>query len=68
MIRGNNLREYGITGGFGFPVPGFKSVVNLGLEWKHRRCSPVALIKEDYFNITIGINFNEMWFQKSRIY
>lgn len=68
MIRGNNIREYGITLGLGLPVPNFKSIVNLGLEWKHRQCSPVALIKENYFNITIGINFNEMWFRKSRIY
>lgn len=68
MIRGNNLREYGLTAGFGLPVPGFKSVVNIGLEWKNRQCHPVALIKENYLNITIGINFNEMWFQKNKIY
>ena len=68
MIRGNNLREYGLTAGFGLPVPGFKSVVNIGLEWKNRQCHPVALIKENYLNITVGINFNEMWFQKNKIY
>ncbi len=68
MIRGNNIREYGITAGLGLPIPGFKSVLNIGFEWKHRACSPTALIKEDYFNVTIGINFNEMWFRKSKIY
>ena len=26
------------------------------------------LIKENYFNITLGLNFNEMWFRKSKIY
>ena len=68
MVRGNNVREHGITAGLGLPVPGFKSLVNLGFEWKHRACHPNALIKEDYFNITIGINFNEMWFHKNKIY
>lgn len=67
-IRGNNVREYGVSLGFGLPVPGFKTLVNLGFEYKRRQASPVALIKEDYFNITIGVNFNEMWFRKSKIY
>ncbi len=64
----NRLREYGITAGFGFPVPSLKTVVNLGLEFKQRRANPDPLIKENYFNITIGVNFNEMWFRQSKIY
>lgn len=68
MIRGNNVREYGVTAGVGLPVPGFKSTLNLGLEYKHRQAHPNPLIKENYFNIYVGINFNEMWFRKSKIY
>jgi len=68
MIRGNNVREFGASIGFGFPVPGFKSVVNLGFEYKHRQAHPNPLIKEQYLNITLGINFNEMWFRKAKIY
>lgn len=68
VVLGNNVREYGLTAGFGFPVAGFKTIVNLGLEWKHRQATPDPLLKEDYLNITIGVNFNEMWFRKSKIY
>ncbi len=68
MVRGNNVREYSATFGLGLPVPGFKTVVNLGFGWVHRQAHPTPLIKENYFNITLGINFNEMWFQKSKIY
>lgn len=68
MVRDNNVREYGISAGVGLPVPGFKSVLNLGFGWVHRQAYPAALIKENYFNITLGINFNESWFRKSRIY
>ncbi len=68
MVRGNNVREFGITAGFGFPVPQFKTLVNLSFEYKHRQAHPTALVKEQYFNITLGINFNEMWFRKSKIY
>ena len=64
----NRLREYGITAGFGFPVPTLKTVVNLGFEYKQRRAHPNPLIKENYFNITVGVNFNEMWFRQSKIY
>lgn len=68
VVAGNNVRQYGATCGVGLPVPGFKSTVNIGFEYLHRQAHPAALVKEDYFNITIGVNFNEMWFRKSRIY
>lgn len=64
----NRLREYGVSAGFGFPVPQFKTVVNLGFEYKQRKANPNPLIKENYFCITIGVNFNEMWFRQSKIY
>lgn len=67
-INGNNLRDWGLTAGFGFPVPQFKTIVSLGLEWINRSATPNPLIKENYLNITIGINFNEMWFRQSKIY
>jgi len=66
-IAGNNVRDYGLSAGIGLPAPSGKTTVNLGLEWRHRQSSPTTLITEDYFNITIGINFNELWFWKSRI-
>jgi len=68
-VLGNNVRDYGATVGVGIPVPGAtgKTTINLGLEWKHRQAAPVKLIQEDYFNITLGINFNEVWFWKNKI-
>lgn len=68
MVKGNRVKEYGLSLGLGFPVPSFKTIVSLGVDWKHRQATPNALIKEDYINITFGINFNQMWFQKSKIY
>ena len=66
-ISGNNVRDYGVSCGVGFPVPNGKTTINLGLEWKHRYAAPTSLIKENYFNITLGVNFNESWFWKSKI-
>lgn len=66
-IKNNGVREYGVTAGFGFPTVEGKTVINLGLEWKNRQAHPLSLIKENYFNITLGINFNEVWFFKRKI-
>ncbi len=65
--NGNNVRDYGASVGVGLPAPGGKTTVNLGLEWRHRETSPTQLITENYLNITLGVNFNELWFWKSRI-
>ncbi len=66
-IRGNGVREAGVTAGVGFPTPEGKTIINLGLEWKMRQASPQALLKENYLNITLGVNFNEVWFFKRKI-
>ena len=68
MVRDNNVHDYGVSLGFGFPVPTFKTIVNLGIEYRHRQAHPNPLLKENYINLTLGINFNEMWFRKSKIY
>lgn len=68
MVMGNNVRDLGFTVGFGLPVPGFKSQLNIGIEYRNRRATPQKLIEENYLNVTIGINFNEMWFRKAKIY
>ena len=66
-VRGNNVREYGLTMGFGLPAPGSKTVINIGFEWRHRQANPMPLIKENYLSVTLGVNFNELWFYQSKI-
>lgn len=66
-INGNSVKEYGVTAGLGLPTPEGKTLINFGLEWKHRVASPMKLISENYFNITLGINFNEVWFWQRKL-
>jgi hypothetical protein len=66
-IKGNDVKEIGVSAGVGFPTPEGKTMVNLGVEWKQRYASPQTLIRENYFNITLGVNFNEVWFFKRKI-
>lgn len=66
-IGTNRMKEYGVSLGTGFTAPGGKTMINFGLEWRHRQTSPVNLLSENYFNIMVGVNFNEVWFFKRKI-
>lgn len=66
-IKGNQVKEYGLGCGLGLPTLEGKTMINVGLEWKHRAASPQKLVSENYFNITLGINFNEVWFWQRRL-
>lgn len=66
-IKGNGVRECGVSAGIGFPTIEGKTVINFGLEWKMRQAHPDPMLKENYLNITLGVNFNEVWFFKRKI-
>lgn len=67
MVGDNNVREYGVSCGFGFPTLSTKTIINLGVEYRHRQAHPNPLLKEDYITLTLGVNFNELWFFKRKI-
>ena len=66
-IQGNRVREFGLSCGLGLHTPQDKTMINVGFEWKRRNTSPMSLISENYFNITLGLNFNELWFWQRKI-
>lgn len=66
-VGDNNVKEYGLGLGFGLPTPSSKTVINLGIEWKHRQATPDPLVKENFLNITLGVNFNELWFYQNKL-
>lgn len=66
-VKDNNIEEYGVTLGFGLPVASTKTMINLSLEYRNRRATPVKLVQEDYFTVTLGINFNELWFWRNKL-
>lgn len=66
-IQGNKIKEFGISAGLGLNTPEGKTMINIGFEWKHRQGTPNSLITENFFNITLGVNFNELWFWQRKI-
>ncbi len=67
MVQGNHVKNYGVSCGFGFPASKSKTIVNLGFEYHLRKATPVPLLTEKYFNITLGINFNQLWFFQNKL-
>ena len=65
--KNHYVRDYGISCGFGLPTPGQKTIVNIGFEWLRRGTSDPNIVSENYFNIRLGINFNQLWFMKSQL-
>ena len=69
MVGDNNVRDYGVSCGFGFPAAAayHKTLINLGFEYRQRQSTPNPLLKEKYFNITLGVNFNGTWFDRNKL-
>lgn len=67
MVEDNHVKDYGISCGFGFPAASEKTVINLGFEYMRRQATPDPMMKEKYFNITLGVNFNQLWFYKNKL-
>lgn len=63
----NNVKEHGMSLGLGLPAPSSKTMINLTFEWRHRQGSPQKLVSEDYFQVTLGMNINEIWFWQDKL-
>ncbi|MFY0644862.1 MAG: hypothetical protein JXR19_10385 [Bacteroidia bacterium] len=69
---GEQISELGIGFGLGLPIiktfptaNGKVAVinrVNLGFEYSKRGTTNLGLVQEEYFTITLGLNFNDKWF------
>lgn len=71
VINGNEgPSEYGVSAGMAIPITNNynnRSLVNVGFKWLRRGAQAQGLITENYYMITLGMTFNEMWFMKYRI-
>lgn len=66
MVGTHRVRDFGVSVGLGLPAMGSKTLVNLGFEYVNRQAA-AHLLKEQYFNISLGINFNQPWFFQNKI-
>lgn len=61
------LDDFGMSFGLGLPIGNQLSQVNLGFEYGNRGNTNNGLIKENYFNLRLGLNLADKWFHKRKI-
>ncbi|MFO8086492.1 MAG: hypothetical protein R6T91_01630 [Bacteroidales bacterium] len=62
QLRETQLNQFGISFGFGFPVPGSSSTIDLGVEVGQLGTTDHDLIEEKYVKVSLGLSIFERWF------
>ena len=65
MINKTAIKDKSVTVGFGLPISGTFSSLNLGVEYGHRGTVMQGLVREEYFSVSLGLIFNDKWFRKT---
>lgn len=60
-------REFGITAGFGLPVPRSRSIISVTGQYVRVKALQAGMIDENILKISIGLTFNERWFFKRKV-
>jgi outer membrane protein assembly factor BamA len=57
------VNTYGIGFGMGIPINQYNSI-DLGFNFSTRGKTDPGFVKDNYFKISAGLNFGELWFLK----
>ena len=66
-VQGAGYDEFGASIGFGLPLVGNRSLINLSFEYVNVLPRNSTMIKEQYLKFTVNYTFNEMWFWKRKL-
>ena len=67
-LRGKQLNEFAVTVGFGLPLRGVKTALNISAQVGMRGTTEADLIRETYLRFIIGFSIYERWFIKRKYY
>lgn len=60
-------REYGVTAGFGLPVPRSRSILSISGQFVKTKGLETNFVSQNLFRVSIGLTFNERWFFKRKV-
>ncbi len=60
-------KEYGVSAGFGLPVPKSRSIVSITAQYVRVEGQTTNVLNENILRLSIGVTFNERWFQKWKV-
>ena len=59
--------EYGVTAGFGLPLPRSRSVLSVSAQYVRTQGTESKFLNENTLRLCIGVTFNERWFWKRKV-
>lgn len=65
-IYGQSINKYGVTLGFGLPIPRSLTSFNVAFEFGSMGTTKNNLVKEAYFNISVSMSIYDKWFMKRK--
>jgi len=66
VIKNESIRDYAMTAGFGLPLGGAFSNLNIGVEYGRRGTAKALLVEENYTNVIMSLSLNDRWFVKRK--
>lgn len=66
IVREKSINDFAANLGFGLPLSGSFSHLNINFETGKRGTIYNNLIQENYFNLSLGLSLNDRWFVKSK--
>ena len=66
MIQNQTIKDYAFTAGFGLPLGGTFSNLNIGVEYGQKGTVLSNLVRENYTNVLMSLSLNDKWFVKRK--
>lgn len=60
-------REYGVTAGFGLPLPRSRSIISLTAQFARVEALVPTAVTENIIRLSVGLTINERWFFKRKV-
>ena len=66
IVDNTSIDDVAVSFGFGLPITGSLSNVNLGFEFGKKGTTANNLVQENYINLSVGVSLNDKWFVRSK--
>ncbi|MBP6556932.1 MAG: hypothetical protein KA213_01110 [Flavobacterium sp.] len=66
VIQNKSITDAAMNLGFGLPLNGTFSNININFEYGKRGTKYYGLVEENYFNISVGLSLSDKWFIKRK--
>ena len=66
VIQNQTIKDYAVSAGFGLPLGGTFSNLNIGVEYGQKGTTTANLVQENYTNVVMSLSLNDKWIVKRK--